>query len=172
MKTIRQSTRILVFSLAAAIILMAAAKQSDSWSAQPRAFADDNPQIRIQTKGAAIPMTPASHAVSEVPRSLFASPSAHWGTFRIGAAPHCGGLTFCGQVAFSAFADAGFGGTVKKNNDYSISGRNEDSVVVVVCTPISDAELSATIFSASSNNDSAAKWRSEIRAKMLSRKRL
>lgn len=170
MKTIKQNVRLLVFSLAAVTLFMVSTKHPNSWSARSKPSASDKTRIARQPENNAYPAALESYVVNERPSSLFASPSAHWGTFRIGTAPRCGGLTFCSQAAFSAFGESGFGGTVKKNNDYSISGRNEESVVVVVCTPISDAELSATVFCASSNNDSAAKWHNEIRARILTRK--
>jgi hypothetical protein len=91
------------------------------------------------------------------------APAWHLGAFNIEAPAHCGGINWCSAIAFTALQRSGF--KPVRNSQFTVSGGNNDTSVVVHCTPTGN-HVSAAVFAASNNFDHAAYWRSEIRSKM------
>ena len=94
------------------------------------------------------------------------APFGQWRTFPMGRPAHCGGITWCASSAANAMRLTNLTSHPTQPDKVTAWGANNDTLVVVVCTPVDDTRVSATLFASSESQSNATFWADQIRSKM------
>jgi hypothetical protein len=92
------------------------------------------------------------------------APALYWTHFDMGAPQHCGGVNWCPSVALSTLSNEHF--NPKKDGTVGVFGSNNDTSVVVHCTPVGSGRVSAGVFATSTNAQTAEQVRNKIKQGM------
>ncbi len=94
------------------------------------------------------------------------APFGQWRTFKTGRPAQCGGINWCASTGADAMRATNLTSHPTREGQLSVWGANSDTLVVVVCTPLDNNTMSATLFAASDSQQNAKSWADQVQTKM------